>query len=331
MANTHTSLEALFSDIATQIRQKTGSSTKIIADKFPTAIQDISLGESPPSFAVSTVPYQVNDVAVGCSQSILVATGSGLKYTGNPTGSYTNASGTGSATAACDSAFSAIVAGGGVVIAVSNSGYICTSGSGRFYGQISVSGAWADIAYGDGRFMAVGSNNKIAYSDDYGTTWETIAYESSDNWKRIFHINGYFLIAGDKYLLKTKIRSGSAPSLYAVQEGASYTCLACGRIGTEFCCLAVTSNGVCYVSYNSGEDWTKTISLNVTCNFATYGNGWFVIAGKDCIIKLTSLYNYSKLSVSGTWNRIRYIGDSFVAMSSSKTVACLTDSFFGWK
>lgn len=41
MANKHSTLTSLFSDIADAIRSKTGSSETIIADDFPEAIGDI--------------------------------------------------------------------------------------------------------------------------------------------------------------------------------------------------------------------------------------------------------------------------------------------------
>lgn len=41
MANTHSTLSSLFSDIAAAIRRKTGGSANIVADTFPTAIDNI--------------------------------------------------------------------------------------------------------------------------------------------------------------------------------------------------------------------------------------------------------------------------------------------------
>lgn len=46
MANTHTSLKSLFSDIADAIRTKTGSTALIVADDFPTEIGNIHSGGS---------------------------------------------------------------------------------------------------------------------------------------------------------------------------------------------------------------------------------------------------------------------------------------------
>lgn len=43
MANTHTTFGALFVDIADAIRSKTGSTNKIVADNFPTAISEIEI------------------------------------------------------------------------------------------------------------------------------------------------------------------------------------------------------------------------------------------------------------------------------------------------
>ena len=41
MANTHTTLNSLFTDIADAIRSKTGSTSTITADNFPSAIENI--------------------------------------------------------------------------------------------------------------------------------------------------------------------------------------------------------------------------------------------------------------------------------------------------
>lgn len=46
MANTHTTFGALFTDIADAIRSKTGSTDKIVADSFPTAISEIKINNT---------------------------------------------------------------------------------------------------------------------------------------------------------------------------------------------------------------------------------------------------------------------------------------------
>lgn len=47
MANSHSTLFSLFSDIADSIRSKTGSSSRIVADDFPQAIAEIPTGITP--------------------------------------------------------------------------------------------------------------------------------------------------------------------------------------------------------------------------------------------------------------------------------------------
>lgn len=44
MANTHTTLTSLFTNIADAIKEKTGDTTTIVADEFPTAITNIATG-----------------------------------------------------------------------------------------------------------------------------------------------------------------------------------------------------------------------------------------------------------------------------------------------
>ena len=46
MANSHSNLTSLFTDIASAIREKNGNTNTIVADAFPTAIRDIEVGES---------------------------------------------------------------------------------------------------------------------------------------------------------------------------------------------------------------------------------------------------------------------------------------------
>lgn len=54
MANTYTTLSALFTAIADAIRQKTGSNGQIVADDFPTEIRNIfTIGEKVGNYEVS--------------------------------------------------------------------------------------------------------------------------------------------------------------------------------------------------------------------------------------------------------------------------------------
>ena len=64
MANLHTSLSELFTNIANAIRNKTGSTDAIIADEFPNKIESINIGISLPEIA-DDVLGSASDLASG--------------------------------------------------------------------------------------------------------------------------------------------------------------------------------------------------------------------------------------------------------------------------
>lgn len=54
MANTHTTVQGLFTDIADSLREKTGSSGKIVADTFPDQIKNIPILDTSDATAATT-------------------------------------------------------------------------------------------------------------------------------------------------------------------------------------------------------------------------------------------------------------------------------------
>lgn len=66
MANTHTTLTSLFTDIADAIREKKGTTGAIVADNFPSEIAGIST-ESEVSLTTAQVNTYVSDKVKSCS------------------------------------------------------------------------------------------------------------------------------------------------------------------------------------------------------------------------------------------------------------------------
>ena len=68
------------------------------------------------------------------------------------------------------------------------------------------SSKWVDVAYGDGKFVAVAeisttSRKNIMVSVDNGHNWISVRSPISDNPKKILYGNGQFVILGEKYIL----------------------------------------------------------------------------------------------------------------------------------
>ncbi len=70
MANTHTTLESLFTDIANAIRSKTGDTATIVADNFPAAIQNISTAKPTSGVDFGTVTLSARSTTLSISHSL---------------------------------------------------------------------------------------------------------------------------------------------------------------------------------------------------------------------------------------------------------------------
>ena len=177
MANTHSTLSSLFSDIADSIRGKTGDSATIKADDFPSAIDAISVG-----------PDLSNDTAVAAD----VRSGKTFHTkTGAATGTMANGSATTPATT--------ITANPS--ISVSSAGLITASNSKTQSVTPTVSAGYVSAGTA-GTITVSGSNTsqlttKAAATITPGTTDQTIAAST--------YLTGAQTIKGDGNLLAANI------------------------------------------------------------------------------------------------------------------------------
>lgn len=136
---------------------------------------------------------------------------------------------------------------------------------------------WQSVAFGGGKFVAVGDSTQGAYSTD-GTNWYSLTLPS----------NGYaytkVVYANDLWIARTPNSGYYATS----SDGISWTqqldvsisdpLLAGG--GGVWILLNASSTSTVYHS-TDGVTWTSaTINGGLQWNFATYGNGRFIVSGQ---------------------------------------------------
>lgn len=180
MANTHSTLSSLFSDIADSIRGKTGSSATIKADEFPSAID-----------AISTGPDLSNDTAVAAD----VRSGKTFHTsTGAATGSMANGSATTPATT--------ITANPS--ISVSSAGLITASNSKTQSVTPTVSAGY--VSSGTAGTITVSGSNTSQLTTKAATTWTPTT--SNQTIAASTYLTGAQTIKGDANLVAANIASG---------------------------------------------------------------------------------------------------------------------------
>jgi len=163
------------------------------------------------------------------------------------------------------------------------------------------------VAYGNGRFVAVGGHGKMAYSDDNGVTWTAVtnnstiwdytgyiidneavkAVTSKASIEAVAYGNGRFVAVG--YQGEMAYSADNGVTWTAVSNGTLYGNIAVAYGGGRF--VAVGSQGKMAYSADNGENWTavadsKFPSTNSDGNSFSisaiaYGNGRFVAVGQE--------------------------------------------------
>lgn len=174
---------------------------------------------------------------------------------------------------------------------------------------------WNDVAYGDGKFVAVKSydTNKAAYSID-GITWTEVTLPSSTNWVSVTYGSGKFVVISG---------SDSNKAAYST-DGINWT-----ETTLPFSILwnDVTYGGGKFVAVGANSDkaaysldgikWTASSSLQSFTSWVgvAYGNGKFVaIAGGNAGAYSADGINWTKkiLPLIGNNQSICYGGGKFV-------------------
>lgn len=149
----------------------------------------------------------------------------------------------------------------------------------------SNSGTWKDIAFGNGRFVAMSSasGGVRALTSTDGVSWTRAAYlPGSGNWTSITYGNGRFVVVGTG--LNSNMR------MLTSTDGVSWTAMT-GPAETEW--VSVTYGNGRFVALGRGEatsigvstdgvTWSAyTVPSSIYWQSITYGNGRFVAASND--------------------------------------------------
>ena len=188
----------------------------------------------------------------------------------------------------------------------------------------------AELACGNGRFVAVGSDGKLHYSSD-GIEWHSVFLPVNDFIRGVTFGNGQFVAVGGAYASRTSIiltsRNGhhwtveqcsTKRVLYSVTHGAD-----------RF--IAVGEGGV-ILSSRSGKGWREeTAPTAATLAAVTFGKGVFVAGGDDgLLLTSTDGVRWAPQS-SGTRSyisRIVFKADKFYA--GSTVLQLVSDNGIAW-
>lgn len=155
--------------------------------------------------------------------------------------------------------------------------------------------SWNAIAYGNGKYVAVGSSGYVTTSTD-GINWTTpkqIA-GSSYTWNGIIYANGKFVACG-QYSYIAVSTDGTNWTTYKVDSSATYNWADIAYGNSKF--VVVGSSGRISTSSN-GTTWTTPNWFDSSHNLLSiaYGNGKFVTMGNGS--------TYIGVSTNGTtWSK----------------------------
>lgn len=330
MANTHSTLTGLFTDIADSIRAKTGGTGAIVADKFPEAISGITTGPEeyfafetkeaklPQSKDWRSIAYGAGKfVSLGTSSDVALYSTDGANWTetklpvsanwydviyvggkfvavnidSSKMGAYSTDGVNWVASPGAAFSGRGIAYGAGKFVAVDGSA--CAYSTDGINWTASTAGRGYAVAYGAGKFVAVKSSTGFVYYSSDGVTWSTVNCmpSASASWGNIIYADGKFIAL------------------------AGYSTM--GAYSTD------------------GLTWTAiTLPVSAGWKKVAYGNGKFVAVAEGSANALYSTdgINWVKTSMpsSGNWRTVVYGAGKFVAPMATKDVVAISHDGITW-
>ncbi len=226
--------------------------------------------------------------------------------------------------ASLNSAF-AITANDAAVVSVGEGkSYVYTSDSGWSEHDIGADEDFLGIAWGDGRFVAVGKRSAIVGSLN-GKNWNLLSHDVTDEslWKAGMSDSHYVVVGNNGVILNSV--DGSDWSMQPSGVTASLRDVIWN--GSVF--VAVGAQGAVLTGPADGSNWTsQTSGVTVQLNGIAWGNSRFVAVGNNgAILSSPNGKNWSIQSSGVTENLtdVVWSGKYFIAVGVNSTILTSSD------
>lgn len=191
---------------------------------------------------------------------------------------------------------------------------------------------WRSVAYGDGKFVALGYNSTKAATSPDGITWTARTMPTSSAWRAVAYGGGQFVAIAYLSFVASTSPDGITWTNRSLPVSGYWQSLVYGN-GT-FLSLSATNAAVAITSPD-GITWTqRTMPVSGIWQAAAYGNGVFVAVCANSSIAATSpdgiTWTQQALPVSTAWNSITYGNGKFVAISTSGGIAATSTDGITW-
>ena len=217
---------------------------------------------------------------------------------------------------------------------------------------------WRDIAFGNGRFVAIADNNaQTAYSLN-GTTWTSGQLPVNADWRKVSYGNGVFLAVADGETAAssndgvvwtsrsatvatatvTATNNDDSTAWSSGTQATSGNWYGVGYGNSKYVAVRGGSLGVSY-STNGGSTWTDATGLTTGSDdvrAVAYGGGTWVIpyyAGNDVMTSTDGIswtFQSNVLTATRNWSAIAYGNGTFVIIGESSSVAQYSSNGTTW-
>ena len=200
-------------------------------------------------------------------------------------------------------------------------------------GNMPSSQTWYSVCYGNGKYVAVGNSNIMAYSTD-GINWTEGNMPSSQRWSSVCYGNNKFVaIASNNSNIMAystdgiNWTQGNLPDSHQWQS----VCYGNGKF------VAVVGNGEPSpnMAYSTdGISWTEgNMPRSQYWNSVCYGNGKYVAVGNTSYMAYSTdgiSWTQSTMPSSQYWESVCYGNDKFVAVDTNSNIMAYSTDGISW-